>query len=93
MTDTIVYTLVSKGGGVDGRDHTDKGGHVTKAYLSREAAEKDPNLPWHDIKPEVVDLEAAAKKVIASLGPIERLALADNTALLHKLIHRPTRPR
>jgi hypothetical protein len=73
--DTIVYTLVSKGGGIDGRDHTDKGGDVTKAYLTRQEAEKDPNLPWNTIKPEVVDLDELGKTTLRKLGPVERLAV------------------
>lgn len=93
MSDTIIYTLVSKGGGIDGRDHTDKGGNVTHAFFTREDAEKCPNKPWNDIKPVVVDLKEMAEKVIAGIGPIERLALAENTAMLHKLLHVPKRGR
>lgn len=74
--DTIIYTLVSKGGGIDGRDHTDKGGNVTRVYATREQAEKGDNLPWNNIVPIVVDLDKVAKEALASLTPVQRFALA-----------------
>ena len=73
--DTIVYTLVTKGGGIDGMDHPDKGGKMTHAFLTRGEAEKCPNLPWCDLLPGVVDLGEVAKAALAKLTPVERLAL------------------
>ena len=75
MTDTIVYTTVSKGGGIDGMDHTDKGGNVTGAYLDKQKATKNPNAPWNTVVPIVVDLEELAKKTLAKLDPVARLAV------------------
>ena len=74
--DTIVYLAISKGGGVDGLDHTDKGGNITDVFLSREAAEKRPNASWSIIKPEVFDLAKVAEATLKKLDPVERLALA-----------------
>lgn len=90
MTDTIVYTLIGKGGGVDGRDHTDKPGRLNKAYLTRQQAEKDPNVAWSDIKPEVVDLAKQASAALDKLDAIDQLALAVHPAVLTKLLPGPT---
>lgn len=73
--DSIVYTIVSNGGGVDGRDPSDKGGNVTRAYLDRENANKCPTLPWGKIVPIVVDLKEVAKEAMESLTPVQRLAV------------------
>jgi len=74
MADTIVYLAISKGGGIDGMDRS-PGGNVTAAFLTREAAEKDPNKPWNDIKAEVFDLDKVAKEAWAKLSPVERIAM------------------
>jgi hypothetical protein len=73
--DTIVYTTVSKGGGIDGMDSSDKGGTVTGAYLEKEKAAKNPNHPWETVHPIVVDLEETAKEVLRNMDPVKRLAL------------------
>jgi hypothetical protein len=75
MTDTIVYTTVSNGGGIDGMDHTDKGGNVTGAYLDKLKATKNPNAPWNTVVPIVVDLEELAKATLRKLDPVARLAV------------------
>ena len=75
MTDTIVYTTVSKGGGIDGMDHTDKGGNVTGAYLDKQKATKNPNAPWNTVVPIVVDLGELARTTLAKLDPVARLAV------------------
>lgn len=74
MADTIVYLAISKGGGIDGMDGS-PGGNITAAHLTRVEAEKNPNLPWNDIKAEVFDLEKVAKEAWAKLNPVDRLAL------------------
>lgn len=84
MTDTIVYTLVSKGGGIDGLDHTDKGGNVIGAHLSREQALAASNAPWADVKPEVIDLYEVARNVVTSMDPVSSLALSRHPELLMK---------
>ncbi len=72
--DVIVYTLVTNAGGVDGRDHTDKGGVITLATLEKKEAEKKKN-GWNTLVPTVVDLDELGKKVLKSLPPVERLAV------------------
>lgn len=78
MTDTIVYKLVSVGGGIDGRDHTDTGGEVVAAFLTRDEAERAPCRPWAKVVPEVVDLAAVRVAAMARLTPIEKIALGLN---------------
>lgn len=73
--DTIVYTLISRGGGVDGRDPTDEPGRLVGAFLAREEAEKAPSRLWCDVVPQVVDMNEAKKAAVAKLDPIDRLAL------------------
>jgi hypothetical protein len=81
MTDTIVYTVVSKGGGIDGLDHTDKGGKVMGAYLQRTDIPKKYRVEgWYEVKPEVIDLAAIAKRTVSKLDPVERLALIEGLA-------------
>lgn len=75
MADTIVYTTVSKGGGIDGMDHTDKGGKVTGAYLEKDSAVNNPNRPWNNVVPVVVDLDDLALKTLNGLDPVARLAI------------------
>lgn len=75
MADTIVYTAVSKGGGIDGMDRSDLGGNVTAAFLDKQAAAKNPNAAWNTIVPIVVDLEDLALKTLNGLDPVARLAV------------------
>jgi hypothetical protein len=72
--DQIVYTLVSKGGGVDGRDFTDKGGKVLAASFDKKDLEKRNN-PWAEIKSEVIDVDAEARVLLNKLTPLELLIL------------------
>lgn len=76
MTDTIVYKVVTKGGGMDGMDNTDKGGKVMGAAISRETIPAKYRVAaWYAVVPEVVDLEAVASAALAKLNPVEKLAL------------------
>lgn len=77
MTDKIIYTLVTKGGGVDGRDFTDKGGKVIAASYDKAVLQKNKNLPWCNIVPQVVDIDAARKSALAKLSPVDKLVLED----------------
>jgi hypothetical protein len=74
MGDVIVYTTISNGGGVDGYDHTDKGGNVTGAFLDKKEAQKC-NPGYNTVKPIVVDLEELAKEVLKKMDPVDRLAV------------------
>ena len=75
MTDRIVYQLITKGGGMDGRDHTDRGGKLIFATYTKVEAEKNPNKPWCDLKAIVVDVELARRNALAKLDPLDRLVL------------------
>lgn len=78
MEEKIVYKLISKGGGVDGRDHTDKGGRLVRAFLSRHEAETCSLAPWCEIVPEIVNLSAARAAALSKLNAIDRLVLGLN---------------
>lgn len=73
--DTIIYTLIAKGGGIDGRDHTDKGGQIMNASFMKSDLLKDKNLPWGDIKAEVVNLKDARRTALAKLTKVDKLVL------------------
>ena len=75
MADTIVYTTVSKGGGVDGMDASDKGGEITGAYLLKESASRTSITAYNTVNPIVVDLNAIAEKTLNELDPVTRLAI------------------
>ena len=75
MADTIVYTTLANGGGIDGMDRSDKGGNVTGAYLTKEEATKNPNAPWNTVKPIVVDLDEVAEGALKKMDPVTRLAI------------------
>jgi hypothetical protein len=72
MSDRIVYLVVSNGGGVDGRDHTDKGGKILHANLIRDVAERKVNS-WSHLKPTVQDLDEILTNIKPT--PLEKLAL------------------
>jgi hypothetical protein len=77
QTDQIVYQVVTKGGGIDGMDHTDKGGKVKFASFDREEAEKQVTA-WDDLKLVAMsgkELLALRKKVLAKLDGTEKLVL------------------
>jgi hypothetical protein len=75
--DQIVYQVVTKGGGMDGMDHTDKGGKIKFASFDRAEAEKQVTA-WDELKlvamsgQELLDLK---KKVLAKLDGVEKLVL------------------
>lgn len=75
MTDKIVYMLVTKGGGIDGRDHTDKGGEIIAASFSTAKLQKNKNLHWCNIVPVVIDDEKGKKQAMAKLSPVDKLFL------------------
>jgi hypothetical protein len=86
MLDEIVYIVYSKPGGVDGMDHTDKGGTIVRATTEKAAAEKFVGQchGWYEIKPEVHDLEEVAKATLAKLTKLEHLSLTRYPALIEK---------
>jgi hypothetical protein len=75
MTDKIIYKVVTNGGGIDGRDSSDKGGTVKFASLVREEAEKKVDA-WSTLKVDVIqNFEEEAKKALTLLDPVERLLI------------------
>lgn len=74
MADTIVYLVKSKSGGIDGRDHTDRGGKILFASKNKEDAEARLN-GWSELEPAVVDYVEVCKRAIAKLDPLECLAM------------------
>lgn len=75
MAEKIVYQLITRGGGIDGRDHMDKGGLVTAAFFERQCAENNPNRPWCEIVPLVVDISKQRREALAKLSPVDKLIL------------------
>lgn len=75
MRERIAYLVNAVPGGVDGRDHTDKGGLV-KAYWQRAEAEGYVKTDTrYEIKPEVVDVDKAQSAAVAKLTPVDLLVL------------------
>lgn len=73
--DRIVYKLISKGGGIDGRDHTDQGGQLRAAFWSKVEAQASSLAPWCEVVPEIVNVEAAKRAALAKLNAIDLLVL------------------
>lgn len=76
MAVQIIYTLVTNGGGVDGLDHTDKGGKVVGVFGFESVAKASPRAPWCSVVPMMVDLDLVAKRAWEKLDPIERYAIS-----------------
>lgn len=72
--DQVVYVVISNPGGVDGKDHTDKGGKVTYASFYKSDADGKANA-YGTVKARAVNMESARAKALAKLNPIDRLAL------------------
>lgn len=75
MSDCIVYQLITNPGGVDGLDHTVKGGKVIRAHFSRASAEDDPSAPWCKVEPVMIDPCKVLKTATEKLTPIELLVI------------------
>lgn len=71
MTDRIVYIEMRNAGGVDGMDHTDKGGKILRASFKDTLT---PN-PWTRIARVVVGVEAQRKNALSKLNPVDKLIL------------------
>lgn len=80
--DKIVYLVVTQPGGIDGRDHTAKGGDVALATFDKaEALAKIGNGSWYRLETKVVDVVAARREVLNRLSPLDRLLLKTPEAL------------
>jgi hypothetical protein len=76
LPDRILYTVVTEGGGQDGRDHTDTGGKVMLATFDLEEAKKRKGSDSRfKIEKRIVN-EDDVKKSMAKLDPIDLLLVA-----------------
>ena len=74
--DKIVYLVKTAPGGVDGMDHTDKGGQLALATFERAAAEKFIGKDCrYKLEPTVVDTATAKAAALAKLDKLDRLVL------------------
>jgi hypothetical protein len=73
--DRIVYVLVTKDGGVDGRDSTAIGGKDVQAFFSEDEAKKSPKFPYCTIRKEIAEVENVRSVGLAKLTPTEILIL------------------
>lgn len=71
----VIYLLITKGGGMDGTDRTDKGGKIIEVHGFEEVALKSPSMPWCTIEPRAVDLKEIARQASDKLDPLERYAI------------------
>lgn len=77
--DKIVYLVVTVGGGVDGRDASDKGGSVVLATFDK--AEATARLDgWTKLETKVVDLHAEYKRVLHKMSEYDKLVLGIGSA-------------
>lgn len=77
MSDQIIYKVVSKSGGVDGRDPSEKGGKVLHAFFDRKEAENNLN-GWTELKIDVIEnVEKYTDELVKKLDPVERLLLQE----------------
>lgn len=73
--DIIIYCMITKGGGVDGLDYTDKGRKIIECSEDKNKLLKSKNLPWCVIEPIVTDKNMARKTAIAKLDAVDRFIL------------------
>lgn len=73
LPDRILYTVLTKGGGQDGRDHTDRGGKIMLATFDIDEAKKRVGQDGRfAIQKQIVN-EDDVKRALAKLDPIELL--------------------
>jgi hypothetical protein len=77
MSDKILYTLVTNSGGVDGRDHMDKGGVIVLATFNEHEAREKLN-GWCRIEKTVIDVGEQRAAAMAKLSKIDQLVLGLN---------------
>ena len=72
--DVILYVVVTQPGGVDGRDHTAKGGTVKFASPSKAEAEKHKDN-WSTVETRVINFKNAVNHARQKLDPIDLIVL------------------
>lgn len=87
LQETILYTLVTEPGGVDGRDPGDKGGTVVKAsYDKAEITGRKGFDSRYRVETQIVD-EKDLRAALTKLTPVERYmiqhAVRDGRAIAH----------
>lgn len=73
--DKIVYSVITQGGGIDGRDPSDKP-RVKLCSFDKEFAESKITV-WDqkELKTEVVDIKKAKVAALKKLSPLDKLVL------------------
>lgn len=71
----IVYLVCASGGGMDGRDPTDKGGPRLAFFLERNAKRAMGSWDEKELRTEIVDVEQARAAALRKLSPVDKLVL------------------
>jgi hypothetical protein len=72
--DKIVYLVVTKSGGIDGRDSSDPGGQIRYASFDKGRAKINVDA-WSTLESRIIDVAEATETALAKLDPIDRLIL------------------
>lgn len=72
--DRILYEVVTKPGGIDGKDHTDKGGTVILATFDKQQATDKIN-GWYTLTSRVINTDTAKAEALSKLTPADKLVL------------------
>lgn len=74
-TDVIVYIVNSLGGGIDGRDPSDKSKPVYASFDRDEARSRVTNWDKKHLEKKVIVLEEQVRSALNKLNVVEQLAL------------------
>lgn len=78
MKDTVVYILTTPGGGVDGRDSSDRPTDYVAYFDKNEALaaiEKAQNGYKPSIRAELIDLDEVYGELMRSLTPVQKAVM------------------
>jgi hypothetical protein len=84
LPDTILYTVVTEPGGVDGMDHHDKGGVIILTTFDLEEATKKVGLDSRLKVEKQIVCEDDVRAALAKLDPIERFLIQQHFAAATK---------
>jgi hypothetical protein len=80
LADTILYTVVTAAGGVDGMDQSNKGGVVTLASFDLEEAKKKVGQDTRlSVAKQIVN-QKDVNAALAKLSPVERFLIESHFA-------------